>query len=127
MEADWSVDCRYGSCNHRSLAASGDDEPKCRFIDLREYPHLIAEIEEAQGRLALRSALLLLNGSLRICGPRSVTRGAAAPSRVMIHWIPTRWRRAGRDSFWHRLVYRLVARDLEIPQRFEARSDGCGR
>jgi hypothetical protein len=61
MEADWSV----------ALAA---DDPviavpwtaagagKCRFVDLRLGSHLIDEIEEAQTRPALRSALLRLNG-----------------------------------------------------------------
>ena len=43
--------------------ASGDDGPKCRFVDLRLEPHLIDEIEEARARPALRSALLLLNGA----------------------------------------------------------------
>jgi hypothetical protein len=63
MEADWSVE--LGATDPVITvpwAACGEDEPKCRFVDLRLYPHLVAEIEEAQGRTALRSALVLLNG-----------------------------------------------------------------
>jgi hypothetical protein len=63
MEADWSVE--LGATDPVITvpwAACGEDEPKCRFVDLRLYPHLVAEIEEAQGRAALRSALVLLNG-----------------------------------------------------------------
>jgi hypothetical protein len=63
MEADWSVALATGDPGITvPWAASGDDEPKCRFVDLRLGPHLIDEIEEARGRLALRSGLLLLNG-----------------------------------------------------------------
>jgi hypothetical protein len=63
MEADWSV--ALGTADPVITvpwAASGDDEPKCRFVDLRLGPHLVDEVEEARGRPALRSALLLLNG-----------------------------------------------------------------
>jgi hypothetical protein len=63
MEADWSVE--LGATDPVITvpwAACGEDEPKCRFVDLRLYPHLVAEIEEARGRTALRSALVLLNG-----------------------------------------------------------------
>jgi hypothetical protein len=63
MEADWSV--ALASSDPMITvpwAASGDDDPKCRFFDLRQEPDLIDEIEEARGRPALRSALLVLNG-----------------------------------------------------------------
>jgi hypothetical protein len=64
MEADWSVELAVTDAVITvPWAASEDDEAKCRFVDLRQYPNLVAEIEEAQGSLALRSALLLLNGS----------------------------------------------------------------
>jgi hypothetical protein len=63
MEADWSVAlASTDPVITVPWAASGDNEPKCRFVDLRLHPHLVAEIEEAQGRPGLRSALLLLNG-----------------------------------------------------------------
>jgi hypothetical protein len=63
MEADWSVALAASDpVITVPWAAFGDDEPECRFVDLRRYPHLVGEIEEAQGRPALRSALLLLNG-----------------------------------------------------------------
>jgi hypothetical protein len=63
MEADWSVE--LGATDPVITvpwAACGEDEPKCRFVDLRLYPQLVAEIEEAEERAALRSALVLLNG-----------------------------------------------------------------
>lgn len=55
MEADWSV-------------ALGTDDPVitvpwAAFVDLRRGGHPIDEIEEVGSRPALRSALLLLNGS----------------------------------------------------------------
>jgi hypothetical protein len=62
MEADWSV--ALAAPDPIILvpwSAPGDDERKCRFVDLRLGSHLIDEIEEVQGRPALRSALLLLN------------------------------------------------------------------
>jgi len=63
MEADWSVE--LGATDPVITvpwAACGEDEPKCRFVDLRLYPHLVAEIEEARERTALRAGLVLLNG-----------------------------------------------------------------
>jgi hypothetical protein len=63
MEADWSVALATADpVITVPWAAPDDDRPKCRFVDLRLGPHLIDEIEEAQGRPALRSGLLLLNG-----------------------------------------------------------------
>jgi hypothetical protein len=62
MEADWSVALATADPVITVPWASGDDEPKCRFVDLRVGPHLIDEIAEVQGRPELRSALLLLNG-----------------------------------------------------------------
>jgi hypothetical protein len=62
MEADWSVALATADpVITVPWAASGDDEPKCRFVDLRMGPDLIDAIEEARGRPALRSGLLLLN------------------------------------------------------------------
>lgn len=64
MEADWSVALAEADpVITVPWAASGDDEPNCTFVDLRLGPHLIDEIEEAQGSPALRSALLLLNSN----------------------------------------------------------------
>ncbi len=64
MEADWSVALAASDpVITVPWAATGDDELKCRFVDLRMGPHLVEEIEEAQGSPALRSALLLLNGA----------------------------------------------------------------
>ena len=63
MEADWSVElAATDPVIAVPWAACGDDEAQCRFVDLRLYPHSVAEIEEAQGSVAFRSALLLLNG-----------------------------------------------------------------
>ena len=64
MEADWSVAlATTDPVITVPWAASGYDEPKCRFVDLRLGPDLIDEIEEARGRPALRSGLLVLNGT----------------------------------------------------------------
>jgi hypothetical protein len=63
MEADWSVELAAPDpVISVPWAACGDAGSRCRFVDLRLGTHLIDEIEEAQGRPALRSALLLLNG-----------------------------------------------------------------
>jgi hypothetical protein len=62
MEADWSVALAADDpVITVPWASSADDTRKCQFIDLRLGEHLIDEIEEARGRPALRSALLLLN------------------------------------------------------------------
>jgi hypothetical protein len=63
MEADWSVTlAATDPVITVPWTASGDDLPRCRFVDLRLGLHLIDEIEEARRRPVLRSALLLLNG-----------------------------------------------------------------
>jgi hypothetical protein len=63
MEADWSVELAAPDpLITVPWAACGEAGSSCRFVDLRMGFHLIEEIEEAQGRPALRSALLLLNG-----------------------------------------------------------------
>ncbi len=50
MEADWSVALATADpIITVPWAASDDDEPKCRFVDLRLGFHLIEEIEEARG------------------------------------------------------------------------------
>jgi hypothetical protein len=63
MEADWSVALAVADPVITVPWAAGDDETNCRFVDLRVEPHLIDEVEEAQGRPPLRSALLRLNGA----------------------------------------------------------------
>ncbi len=64
MEADWSVELAAPDpVITVPWAAYGDSGSSFRFVDLRLGTHLIDEIEEAQGRPALRSALLLLNGA----------------------------------------------------------------
>jgi hypothetical protein len=62
MEADWSVELAATDPVITVPWAASGDEPKCRFVDLRLYPQLVTEIEEAERSVALRSALLLLNG-----------------------------------------------------------------
>jgi hypothetical protein len=62
MEADWSVALANSDPVIAIPWASGD-KPECRFVDLRLNSQLIDEIEEAQGKPALRSGLLLLNGA----------------------------------------------------------------
>ena len=50
MEADWSVELTAADpVITVPWAACDDDERKCRFVDLRLYPHLVTEIKEAQG------------------------------------------------------------------------------
>jgi hypothetical protein len=61
MEADWSVALAADDPMITvPWAASGAG--KCKFVDLRLGSQLIDQIEEAQTRPVLRSALLLLNG-----------------------------------------------------------------
>ena len=62
MEADWSVALAGDDPVITVPWAATGDGPRCRFVDLRLGPHLIDELAEPQGRPALRSALLLLNG-----------------------------------------------------------------
>jgi hypothetical protein len=62
MEADWSVALAPDDpVITIPWASSAGDTRKCHFVDLRLGEHLIDEIEEARGRPALHSALLLLN------------------------------------------------------------------
>src|ERR1700691_489904 len=64
MEADWSVALAADDPGITvPWSSSADDTRKCHFVDLRLGEHLIDEIEEARGRPALRSALLLLNSA----------------------------------------------------------------
>jgi hypothetical protein len=63
MEADWSVELAAADpVITVPWAGCAEGGSSCRFVDLRTGSHLIDEIEEAQRRPALRSALLLLNG-----------------------------------------------------------------
>jgi hypothetical protein len=63
MEADWSVALASSDPVIIVPWAASGDEPEWRFVDLRLNSHLIDEIEEALGRPALRSGLLLLNSA----------------------------------------------------------------
>jgi hypothetical protein len=62
MEADWSVElAAEDPVITVPWAASAEDAPKCRFLDLRLDPSLIEEIDEARSRPVLRAALRQLN------------------------------------------------------------------
>jgi hypothetical protein len=64
MEADWTVALAAGDpVITVPWASSGDSIRQCRFIDLRQGPHRIEEIDEARSKPPLRSALLLLNAA----------------------------------------------------------------
>jgi hypothetical protein len=64
MEADWSV--ALADDDPKIIvpwAALAEEVPRCKFLDLRQDPTLINEIEEARSDPVLRTALLRLNGS----------------------------------------------------------------
>jgi hypothetical protein len=125
MEADWSVElAATDPVITVPWAASGDDEPKCRFIDLRLYPDSIAEIEEAQGNLALRSALLLLNGVTSQLWTAKCDAWSSSPGHGPEHgddpFDPYEMdAEPGETAFGAGSYIDLLARDLEICPWFD--------
>ncbi len=121
MEADWSVAlAATDPVITVPWSAYGDNEPKCKFIDLRVYPHLIAEIEEAQRRPALRSALLLLNGVASDLWTAKCDAWSSNPEHGDDPLDPYEMgAEPGETAFGTGSYIDLLARDFEIPQRFE--------
>jgi hypothetical protein len=101
-------------------SADGDNEPKCKFVDLRVYPHLIAEIEEAQGSPALRSALLLLNGVASPLWTAKCDAWGSNPEQGDEPFDPYEMgAEPGETAFGTGSYIDLLARDLEIRQSFD--------
>jgi hypothetical protein len=121
MEADWSVElAATDPVITVPWAASGDDEANCRFVDLRLYPHLVAEIEEAQGNLALRSALLLLNGVTSHLWTAKCDAWSSSPEHGDDPFDPYEMDAApGETAFGAGSYIDLLPRDLEISQCFD--------
>jgi hypothetical protein len=125
MEADWSVElAATDPVITVPWAASGDDEPKCRFVDLRQDPHLVAEIEEAQGSAALRSALLLLNGVTSHLWTAKCDAWSSSPEHGPEHgddlFDPYEMDAdPGETAFGAGSYIDLLPRDLEISQCFD--------
>ena len=122
MEADWSVAlAATDPVITVPWAAFGDDEPKCRFVDLRLYPQLVAEIEEAQGSLALRSALLLLNGVTSHLWTAKCDAWSSSPEHGDDPFDPYEMdAEPGETAFGAGSYIDLLARDSEIRQCFDA-------
>ena len=116
MEADWSVElAATDPAISVPWAASGDDEPKCRFVNLRQYPHLVAEIEETQENLALRSALLLLNGVTSQLWTAKCDEWSSSPEQGDDPFDPYEMDAVpGETAFGAGSYIDLLPRDLEI-------------
>jgi hypothetical protein len=121
MEADWSAElAATDPVITVPWAASGDDEAQCRFFDLRQYPNLVAEIEEAQGNLALRSALLLLNGSTSHLWTAKCDAWSSSPEHDDDPFDPYEMdAEPGETAFGAGSYIDLLPRDLGISQCFE--------
>jgi hypothetical protein len=121
MEADWSVALAASDpVITVPWAALGDDESKCRFVDLRLYPHLVAEIEEAQGSLALRSALLLLNGATSQLWTAKCDAWSSSPDQGDDPFDPYEMdAEPGETAFGAGSYVDLLARDFGTRQCFD--------
>ena len=121
MEADWSVALATADpVITVPWAASDDDEPKCRFVDLRLGSHLIDEIEEARWRPALRSALLLLNGVDSQLWTAKCDAWTGSPEQGDDPFDPYEMdAEPGETAFGTGSYIDLLARDLEIRQSFD--------
>jgi hypothetical protein len=122
MEADWSVAlAATDPVITVPWAASGNDEPKCRFVDLRLGPHLIDEIEEARRRPALRSALLLLNGVDSQLWTAKCDAWNTSPEQGDDPFDPYEMDTGpGETAFGAGSYIDLVPRDFQIRQGFDA-------
>ena len=121
MEADWLVElAATDPVIAVPWAATGEDEPKCRFVDLRLYPQLVAEIEEAQRSLALRAALLLLNGGASHLWTAKCDAWNSSPEDGDDPFDPYEMNaEPGDTAFGAGSYIDLLARDLEMSQCFD--------
>lgn len=121
MEADWSVElAATDPLIIVPWAASGDDEAQCRFVDLRQYPQLVMDIEEAQGSVALRTALLLLNGSTSHLWTAKCDAWSSSPEQDDDPFDPYEMdAEPGETAFGAGSYIDLLPRDPEISQRFD--------
>ncbi len=121
MEADWSVElAATDPVITVPWAAPEDDKPRCRFVDLRQYPELVFEIEEAQETLALQSALLLLNGTTSNLWTAKCDAWSSSPEHGDDPFDPYEMDAVpGETAFGAGSYIDLLPRDLEICQRFD--------
>jgi hypothetical protein len=122
MEADWSVALAATDPEITvPWAALGDDEPKCRFVDLRLYPHLVAEIKEAQESLVLRTALLLLNSAASHFWTAKCDAWSSSPEHGDDPFDPYEMdAEPGETAFGAGSYIDLLPRDWKIGQCFDA-------
>jgi hypothetical protein len=122
MEADWSVElAATDPVIAVPWAACGDDEPKCRFVDLRLYPHLVAEIKEAQESLVLRTALLLLNSAASHFWTAKCDAWSSSPEQGDDPFDPYEMdAEPGDTAFGAGSYIDLLPRDLEMSQSFDS-------
>jgi hypothetical protein len=122
MEADWSVALASDDpVISVPWAALGDDEPKCRFVDLRLGPHLIDEIAEAQGRPVLRSALLRLNGAHSQLWTAKCDAWTSSPEQGDDPFDPYEMDAVpGETAFGNGSYIDLLPRDFESRECFDA-------
>jgi hypothetical protein len=121
MEADWSVSLATADpVITVPWAASDDDEPKYRFVDLRLGSHLIDQIEEARGRPALRSALLLLNGVDSQLWTAKCDAWTSSPEQGDDPFDPYEMdAEPGETAFGTGSYIDLLARDFQAPGCFD--------
>jgi hypothetical protein len=88
---------------------------------LRLYPQLVDEIEEAQGSLVLRSALLLLNGVTSHLWTAKCDAWSSSPEQGDEPFDPYEMdAKPGETAFGAGSYIDLLPRDLEICRRFDA-------
>jgi hypothetical protein len=122
MEDDWSVELAAPDpLIVVPWAACGEAGSSCRFVDLRMGSHLIDGIEEAQGRPALRSALLLLNGVDSQLWTAKCDAWGSSPEQGDDPFDPYEMdAEPGKTDFGAGSYIDLLARDSETRGCFEA-------
>jgi hypothetical protein len=122
MEADWSVELAASDpVITVPWAACVEAGPGCRFVDLRLGSDSIDEIEEAQGRPALRSALLLLNGAASHLWTAKCDAWASTPEHEDHPFDPYEMdAEPGETAFGTGSYIDLLARDFETRGCFAA-------
>jgi hypothetical protein len=120
MEADWSVALASSDPVIAVPWAAPDDEPHCRFIDLRLNSYLIDEIEEAQEKPALRAGLLLLNSSSSQLWTAKCDVWTSSPEQGDDPSDPYEMdAEPGETAFGAGSYIDLLARDFQTPGHFD--------
>lgn len=122
MEADWSVELAAPDpVITVPWAACGDSGSRCRFVDLRMGSHFVDEIEEARGRPALRSTLLLLNGANSQLWTAKCDAWSSSPEQGGDPFDPYEMdAEPGETAFGAGSYIDLLARDFETHWCFDA-------